>query len=222
MSERDPLELYNSHLIPTVIEQTNRGERAFDIFSRLLKERIIFLTGEVNDYVSSLICAQLLFLESENPTKDISFYINSPGGVVTSGMAMYDTMQYIKPDVSTVCIGQAASMGSLLLTAGAEGKRFALPHARIMIHQPLGGAQGQASDIEIQAKEILRMKAMLNDIYVRHTGNKLEFYATDFLARCIQHEYDHLHGILYIDYLSKIKTNRIDKKISKINRMATA
>ncbi len=174
MSERDPLELYNSHLIPTVIEQTNRGERAFDIFSRLLKERIIFLTGEVNDYVSSLICAQLLFLESENPTKDISFYINSPGGVVTSGMAMYDTMQYIKPDVSTVCIGQAASMGSLLLTAGAEGKRFALPHARIMIHQPLGGAQGQASDIEIQAKEILRMKAMLNDIYVRHTGNKLD------------------------------------------------
>ncbi len=173
MSERDPLELYNSHLIPTVIKSTNRGERAFDIFSRLLKERIIFLTGEVNDYVSSLICAQLLFLESENPTKDISFYINSPGGVVTSGMAMYDTMQYIKPDVSTVCIGQAASMGSLLLTAGAEGKRFALPHARIMIHQPLGGAQGQASDIEIQAREILRMKAMLNDIYVRHTGKKL-------------------------------------------------
>lgn len=173
MSERDPIDVYNSHLIPTVIEQTNRGERAFDIFSRLLKERIIFLTGEVNDYVSSLICAQLLFLESENPTKDISFYINSPGGVVTSGMAMYDTMQYIKPEVSTVCIGQAASMGSLLLTAGADGKRFALPHARIMIHQPLGGAQGQASDIEIQAKEILRMKAMLNDIYVRHTGKKL-------------------------------------------------
>ncbi|MEM6811014.1 MAG: ATP-dependent Clp endopeptidase proteolytic subunit ClpP [Pseudomonadota bacterium] len=173
MSERDPIEVYNSHLIPTVIEQTNRGERAFDIFSRLLKERIIFLTGEVNDYVSSLICAQLLFLESENPTKDISFYINSPGGVVTSGMAMYDTMQYIKPEVSTVCIGQAASMGSLLLTAGADGKRFALPHARIMIHQPLGGAQGQASDIEIQAKEILRMKSMLNDIYVKHTGKKL-------------------------------------------------
>ena len=173
MSERDPIEVYNSHLIPTVIEQTNRGERAFDIFSRLLKERIIFLTGEVNDYVSSLICAQLLFLESENPTKDISFYINSPGGVVTSGMAMYDTMQYIKPDVSTVCIGQAASMGSLLLTGGAAGKRFALPHARIMIHQPLGGAQGQASDIEIQAKEILRIKSMLNEVYVRHTGKKL-------------------------------------------------
>lgn len=173
MRDRDPIELYNSHLIPTVIEQTNRGERAFDIFSRLLKERIIFLTGEVNDYVSSIICAQLLFLESENPTKDISFYINSPGGVVTSGMAMYDTMQYIKCQVSTVCIGQAASMGSLLLTAGAEGKRFALPHARIMIHQPLGGAQGQASDIEIQAREILRMKAMLNGIYVKHTGKKL-------------------------------------------------
>lgn len=173
MTERDPIEVYNSHLIPTVIEQTNRGERAFDIFSRLLKERIIFLTGEVNDYVSSLICAQLLFLESENPTKDISFYINSPGGVVTSGMAMYDTIQYIKPDVSTVCIGQAASMGSLLLTAGAAGKRFALPHSRIMIHQPLGGAQGQASDIEIQAREILRMKAMLNEIYVKHTGKKL-------------------------------------------------
>lgn len=173
MSERDPLELYNSHLIPTVIEQTNRGERAFDIFSRLLKERIIFLTGEVNDYVSSLICSQLLFLESENPTKDISFYINSPGGVVTSGMAMYDTMQYIKPNVSTVCIGQAASMGSLLLAAGAPGKRFALPNARIMIHQPLGGAQGQASDIEIQAREILRMRSMLNDIYVHHTGKKL-------------------------------------------------
>jgi len=169
----DPVELYSSHLIPTVIEQTNRGERAFDIFSRLLKERIIFLTGEVNDYVSSLICAQLLFLESENPTKDISFYINSPGGVVTSGLAMYDTMQYIRPAVSTVCIGQAASMGSLLLTAGAAGKRYALPNARIMIHQPHGGAQGQASDIEIQAKEILRLRSRLNEIYVKHTGRKL-------------------------------------------------
>lgn len=173
MSERDPLEVLNSHLIPTVIEQTNRGERAFDIFSRLLKERIIFLTGGVDDHVSSLICAQLLFLESENPKKDIFFYINSPGGVVTSGLAMYDTMQYIKPQVSTVCIGQAASMGSLLLTAGAAGKRFALPHARIMIHQPSGGAQGQASDIEIQAREILRLRAKLNEIYVQHTGRKL-------------------------------------------------
>ena len=161
MNERDPINDFYSYLVPTVIEQTNRGERAFDIYSRLLKERIIFLTGEVNDQVSSLICAQLLFLESENPKKDISFYINSPGGVVTSGLAMYDTMQYIKPQVSTVCIGQAASMGSLLLTAGAAGKRFALPHSRIMIHQPHGGAQGQASDIEIQAKEILRLRAKL-------------------------------------------------------------
>lgn len=173
MAERDPIDVYNNYLVPTVIEQTNRGERAFDIYSRLLKERIIFLSGEVNDHVSSLICAQLLFLESENPKKDISFYINSPGGVVTSGLAMYDTMQYIKPQVSTVCLGQAASMGSLLLTAGAAGKRFALPHARIMIHQPHGGAQGQASDIEIQAREILRLRAKLNEIYVRHTGQKL-------------------------------------------------
>lgn len=173
MSERDPLDVYDSYLVPTVIEQTNRGERAFDIYSRLLKERIIFLTGEVNDHVSTLICAQLLFLESENPDKDISFYINSPGGVVTSGMAMYDTMQYIKPQVSTVCIGQAASMGSLLLTAGAAGKRYSLPHARIMIHQPSGGAQGQAADIEIQAKEILRLRAKLNEVYVKHTGRKL-------------------------------------------------
>jgi ATP-dependent Clp protease protease subunit len=173
MSERDPLEVYDSYLVPTVIEQTNRGERAFDIYSRLLKERIIFLTGEVNDQVSTLICAQLLFLESENPDKDISFYINSPGGVVTAGMAMYDTMQYIKPKVSTVCIGQAASMGSLLLTAGAEGKRYSLPHARIMIHQPSGGARGQASDIEIQAREILRLRAKLNEVYVKHTGRKL-------------------------------------------------
>jgi len=173
MSERDPLEVYNNHLVPTVIEQTNRGERAFDIYSRLLKERIIFLTGEVNDHISSLICAQLLFLESENPKKPISFYINSPGGVVTSGMAMYDTMQYIKPDVSTVCIGQAASMGSLLLAAGAAGQRYALPNARIMIHQPSGGARGQATDIEIQAQEILRLRQRLNEIYVEHTGQKL-------------------------------------------------
>jgi ATP-dependent Clp protease protease subunit len=173
MSERDPIDTFQNYLVPTVIEATNRGERAFDIYSRLLKERIIFLTGEVNDHVSTLICAQLLFLESENPKKDISFYINSPGGVVTAGLAMYDTMQYIKPQVSTVCIGQAASMGSLLLTAGAKDKRFALPHARIMIHQPHGGARGQASDIEIQAREILRLRAKLNDVYVHHTGQKL-------------------------------------------------
>ncbi len=173
MTERDPIDNFYNYLVPTVVEQTNRGERAYDIYSRLLKERIIFLTGEVNDQVSALICAQLLFLESENPKKDISFYINSPGGVVTSGLAMYDTMQYIRPPVSTVCVGQAASMGSLLLTAGEAGKRFALPHARIMIHQPHGGAQGQATDIEIQAKEILRLRAKLNDIYVQHTGQKL-------------------------------------------------
>ena len=173
MTERDPIEVYGNYLVPTVIEQTNRGERAFDIYSRLLKERIIFLTGEVNDHVSSLICAQLLFLESENPKKDISFYINSPGGVVTSGLAMYDTMQYIKPHVATVCIGQAASMGSLLLAAGEKGKRYSLPQSRIMIHQPSGGARGQASDIEIQAREILRLRERLNKIYVHHTGQKL-------------------------------------------------
>lgn len=173
MTERHPLEVYDNYLVPTVIEQTNRGERAFDIYSRLLKERIIFLTGEVNDHVSSLICAQLLFLESENPKKEISFYINSPGGVVTSGLAMYDTMQYIRPPVSTVCIGQAASMGSLLLAAGEAGKRYSLSNSRIMIHQPSGGARGQASDIEIQAREILRLREKLNKIYVQHTGQKL-------------------------------------------------
>lgn len=165
---------FTNTLIPMVIEQTARGERSFDIYSRLLKERIIFLTGPVHDEVSALICAQLLFLESENPDKDISFYINSPGGVVTAAMAMYDTMNYIKPDVSTVCVGQAASAGSLLLTSGAKGKRYILPNARVMVHQPSGGAQGMASDIEIQAKEILKMRKNLNDIYVEKTGQKLE------------------------------------------------
>lgn len=171
--DRDPLEVYNSTLVPMVIEQTARGERSFDIYSRLLKERIIFLTGGVNDTVASLICAQLLFLESENPNKEISFYINSPGGVVTSAFAMYDTMQYIKSKVSTVCIGQAASAGSLLLTAGEPGMRFSLPNSRVMVHQPSGGAQGQATDIEIQAREILGLRKRLNDIYVHHTGRKL-------------------------------------------------
>lgn len=161
-------------LIPMVIEQTAKGERSFDIYSRLLKERVIFLTGEVNDDVSSLICAQLLFLESENPNKDISFYINSPGGVVTSGMAMYDTMQYISCDVSTVCIGQACSMGSLLLAGGAEGKRFSLPNSRIMIHQPSGGFRGQATDIEIHAKEILSLRKRLNEIYSKHTKKDIK------------------------------------------------
>jgi ATP-dependent Clp protease protease subunit len=161
-------------LIPMVVEQTNRGERSYDIYSRLLKERIIFLTGGVEDHVSSLICAQLLFLESENPSKDIYLYINSPGGVVTSGLAMYDTMQYIRPDVATLCIGQAASMGSLLLTAGAKGKRFCLPNSRVMIHQPSGGARGQATDIEIHAREILALRARLNNMYVHHTGQPLD------------------------------------------------
>lgn len=174
MRERDPIDLYMNTLVPMVVEQTNRGERAYDIYSRLLKERIIFLTGQVYDEMSSLICAQLLFLESENPTKDIALYINSPGGVVTSGLAMYDTMQYIRPEVSTVCLGQAASMGSLLLTAGAKGKRFALPNARIMVHQPSGGFQGQATDIEIHAREILSIRARLNNIYVQHTGQPIE------------------------------------------------
>jgi ATP-dependent Clp protease protease subunit len=174
MWDRDPVEVYNNNLVPMVVEQTARGERAFDIYSRLLKERIIFLTGQVYDQVASVICAQLLFLESESPNKDISFYINSPGGVVSSGLAIYDTMQYIRSPVSTVCIGMAASMGSLLLTAGAAGKRYALPNARIMVHQPSGGAQGQATDIDIQAREILYTRKLLNNIYVRHTGQPVE------------------------------------------------
>ena len=163
-----------STLVPMVVEQTSRGERAYDIFSRLLKERIIFLTGVVEDDVASLICAQLLFLESENPNKDISLYINSSGGGVTSGLAIYDTMQYIKPDITTVCIGQAASMGSLLLGAGTKKKRYALPHARIMVHQPSGGVQGQASDIQIHANEILTIRKKLNEIYVHHTGQNIK------------------------------------------------
>ena len=164
---------YLNNLVPIVVEQTNKGERSFDIYSRLLKERIIFLTGGIDDEVASLVCAQLLFLESENPDKDISLYINSPGGVVTAGLAIYDTMQYIKPDVSTLCIGQAASMGSLLLTAGTKGKRFVLPNARVMVHQPSGGAKGQATDIEIQAREILTIRQRINEIYVKHTGQDI-------------------------------------------------
>ncbi|MBE6445164.1 MAG: ATP-dependent Clp endopeptidase proteolytic subunit ClpP [Alphaproteobacteria bacterium] len=166
-------EIYDGTLVPMVIEQTSKGERSFDIYSRLLKERIIFLTGEVNDEVSSLVCAQLLFLESENPKKDIYLYINSPGGSVTAGMAMFDTMQYISCDVNTLCIGQACSMGSLLLTAGAKGKRFALPNSQIMIHQPSGGFQGQATDMEIRTRLILNMKKRLNKIYADKTGQKL-------------------------------------------------
>ncbi|MXV44601.1 ATP-dependent Clp protease proteolytic subunit [Saccharibacter sp. 17.LH.SD] len=174
IGDRNPFEVFDSTLVPTVVEQTSRGERAFDIYSRLLQERIIFLTGPVYDQVSSLVCAQLLYLESVNPDKEISFYINSPGGVVSAGLAMYDTMQYIRSPVSTVCIGQAASMGSLLLAAGEPGRRFCLPNARVMVHQPSGGAQGQASDIEIQAREILQIRSRLNEIYREHTGRTLQ------------------------------------------------
>ncbi len=167
------------NLVPMVVEQTSRGERAYDIYSRLLKERVIFLVGGVDDHVSNVIVAQMLFLEAENPEKDISFYINSPGGVVTAGMAIYDTMQYIKPDVRTICVGQACSMGALLLSAGAAGKRYALPNSRVMIHQPSGGSQGQATDIDIQAREILAMRARLNEIMAKHTGQSLETIARD-------------------------------------------
>ena len=166
-------------LVPMVVEQSGRGERAYDIYSRLLKERVVFLVGPVNEVSANLIVAQLLFLESENPDKDISFYINSPGGSVSAGLAIYDTMQFIKPDVSTLCVGQAASMGALLLTAGANGKRFCLPNSRVMIHQPMGGFQGQASDIEIHAKEILYLKGRLNEIMAKHTGQKLETIEKD-------------------------------------------
>jgi ATP-dependent Clp protease protease subunit len=174
MSQAPAFDPVQANLVPMVVEQTSRGERAYDIFSRLLKERIIFLNGPIDDGVASLVCSQLLFLESENPKKDISMYINSPGGIVTSGLAIYDTMEYIRPDVSTVCMGQAASMGSLLLTAGAAGKRFSLPNARIMTHQPSGGFQGQATDIEIHAKEILDLRQRLNGIYEKHTGKTLK------------------------------------------------
>ena len=167
------------NLVPMVVEQTSRGERAYDIYSRLLKERVIFLVGGVDDHVSNVIVAQMLFLEAENPEKDISFYINSPGGVVPAGMAIYDTMQYIKPDVSTICVGQACSMGALLLSAGAAGKRYALPNSRVMIHQPSGGSQGQATDIDIQAREILAMRQRLNEIMAKHTGQSLETIARD-------------------------------------------
>ena len=171
---RDPIDLYMNTLVPMVVEQTSRGERAYDIYSRLLKERIIFLAGPVHDAMSTLICAQLLFLEAENPSKEIAMYINSPGGVVTSGLSIYDTMQYIKPRVSTLVVGQAASMGSLLLTAGEKGMRFSLPNSRVMVHQPSGGYQGQATDILIHARETERLKQRLNEVYVKHTGNSYD------------------------------------------------
>jgi len=169
----------NLNLVPMVVEQTSRGERAYDIYSRLLKERVIFMVGPIDDYVANVIVAQMLFLEADNPEKDISLYINSPGGIVTAGMAIYDTMQFIKPDISTICVGQAASMGSLLLAAGTHGKRYALPNSRVMIHQPLGGFQGQATDIEIHAREILSLKVKLNEILAKHTGQSVETIARD-------------------------------------------
>ncbi len=181
---RDPVDLYTNMLVPMVVEQTNRGERAFDIYSRLLKERIVFLTGPVEDTMASLVVAQFLFLEAENPKKEIALYINSPGGVVTSGLAIYDTMQFIRPAVSTLCIGQAASMGSLLLASGAKDMRFALPNARIMVHQPSGGFQGQASDIERHAEDIIKIKRRLNEIYVAHTGQDY-----DMVERTLDRDY---------------------------------
>ena len=198
-------------LIPMVIEQSSRGERAYDIYSRLLKDRIIFLGTAINDEIANLLIAQLLFLESEDPDKDINFYVNSPGGIVTAGMAVYDTMQYIKPDIATVCIGQAASMGALLLTAGTKGKRYSLPNSRILIHQPMGGFQGQASDIEIQAKEILRMKDTLNKILVHHTGKNLDQIQLDtdrdfFMTGAEAKEYGLIdHVIINREDLNKIE-----------------
>ncbi len=199
-------------LIPMVIEQSSRGERAYDIYSRLLKDRIIFLGTAMNDEIANLLIAQLLFLESEDPDKDINFYVNSPGGIVTAGLAVYDTMQYIKPDIATVCIGQAASMGAVLLTAGTKGKRYSLPNSRILIHQPMGGFQGQASDIEIQAKEILRMKETLNQILVRHTGKDLSQIQNDtdrdfFMSGEEAKEYGIIdHVIKNRDDLNKLET----------------
>ena len=199
--------LFNSSLIPMVVEQSNRGERAYDIYSRLLKERIIFLTGPVTDDVASVIIAQLLFLESENPKKDIFFYINSPGGLVTAGLGVYDTMQYIKPKVSTLCVGQAASMGSLMLAAGATGMRFALPHSRIMLHQPSGGFSGQATDIEIHAKEILDMKEKLNKIYEKHTKQKI-----DVIRKTLERDY-------FLNPTEAKKFGIIDEIIDNRNQM---
>ncbi len=189
------------NLVPMVVEQTSRGERSYDIYSRLLKERVIFLVGEIDDYVANVVIAQMLFLESENPEKDISLYINSPGGVVTAGLAMYDTMQYIRPDVSTICIGQASSAGSLLLMAGAKGKRYALPNSRVMIHQPSGGMRGQATDIEIHAREILYLRQRLNQIYADHTGQPLEQIERDmerdrFMSSAQAQEYGLIDHVL--------------------------
>jgi ATP-dependent Clp protease protease subunit len=205
-SQKDQWDPQGLGLVPMVIEQSGRGERAYDIYSRLLKERVVFLVGPVNDVTANLIVAQLLFLESENPDKDIYFYINSPGGSVSAGLAIYDTMQFIKPDVSTLCIGQAASMGAFLLTAGAKGKRFCLPNSRVMIHQPMGGFQGQASDIEIHAKEILYLRALLNEIMSRHTGQPIERIERD------TDRDNFLSGAEAVDYglVDKVLTNRAE------------
>jgi len=213
----DTMSAFDTHmdLVPMVVEQTSRGERSYDIFSRLLKERIIFLTGQVHDGMASLIVAQLLFLESENPDKEISMYINSPGGVVTAGLSIYDTMQYIKPKVSTLCIGQAASMGSLLLAAGATGKRYATPNARIMIHQPSGGFQGQASDIEIHAREIISLRLRLNEIYVKHTGQKLSIVEKamdrdNFMTADVAKDFGLIDEI--VETRNPVKTDKEEKK----------
>ena len=205
-SQKDPWDPVGLGLIPMVIEQSGRGERAYDIYSRLLKERVVFLVGPVNDVTANLIVAQLLFLESENPDKDIYFYINSPGGSVSAGLAIYDTMQFIKPDVSTLCIGQAASMGAFLLTAGAKGKRFCLPNSRVMIHQPMGGFQGQASDIEIHAKEILYLRARLNELMAKHTGQPVERIEKD------TDRDNFLSGTEAVEYglVDKVLTNRAE------------
>jgi ATP-dependent Clp protease, protease subunit len=199
------------NLVPMVVEQTSRGERAYDIYSRLLKERVIFLVGPIDDYIANVVVAQLLFLESENPDKDINLYINSPGGSVTSGMAIYDTMQFLKPDVSTMCIGQAASMGALLLTAGAKGKRYSLPHSRVMIHQPLGGFQGQATDIEIHTREILTIRERLNAILAKHTGQPVERIAKDtdrdnFMSASEAQAYGLIDSVLERRPIDSIKT----------------
>ena len=208
-------------LIPMVIEQSSRGERAYDIYSRLLKDRIIFLGTAMNDEIANLIIAQLLFLESEDPDKDINFYVNSPGGLVTAGLAVYDTMQYIKPDITTVCIGQAASMGAVLLAAGTKGKRYSLPNSRILIHQPMGGFQGQASDIEIQAKEILRMKDRLNQILVAHTGKELENIQKDtdrdfFMSGAVAKKYGIIDHVIAnrddLDHLEELETKDAQEK----------
>jgi len=208
---RDPLDTYMNYLVPMVVEQTNRGERAYDIYSRLLKERVVFCVGPIDDYMANVIVAQLLFLESENPEKDINLYINSPGGVVTAGLAIYDTMQYIRCDVSTMCVGQACSAASLLLMAGAKGKRLALPNSRIMIHQPSGGAQGQATDIEIQAREILYLRNRLNNIYVKHTGQTLEQIERDmerdrFMSADDAKSYGLIDSVLESRPIESIKT----------------